>query len=143
MKNFVQLALLGLLVMSALFSADLFASVGTGGGLPYEGPLANIRNSFTGPIAFTLSILGLIVCGASLIFGGDMNGFVRGFFIVVLVISLLVAAQNILATLFGRGALMVQQQQHVPDAAFSAVIMLVLIGLFTYSRDKKAVTTHQ
>lgn len=142
MKHLVQLALLGLLVMSALFSADLFASVGTGGGLPYEGPLANIRNSFTGPIAFTLSILGLIVCGASLIFGGDMNGFVRGFFIVVLVISLLVAAQNILATLFGRGALMVQQQ-HVPDAAFSAVIMLVLIGLFAYSRDKKAVTTHQ
>lgn len=143
MKNLVQLALLGLLVVSALFSADLFASVGTGGGLPYESPLASIRNSFTGPIAFTLSILGLIVCGASLIFGGDMNGFVRGFFIVVLVISLLVASQNILATLFGRGALMIQQQPHTPDAAFSAVVMLIAIGLFTYSREKQAAFTRQ
>jgi len=143
MKNFVQLALLGLLVISALFSADLYASVGTGGGLPYEGPLASIRNSFTGPIAFTLSILGLIVCGASLIFGGDMNGFVRGFFIVVLVISLLVASQNILATLFGRGALMIQQQQHLADSAFSALLMLIAIGVFAYSRDKKAVITVQ
>ena len=81
-----------------------FASEGTGGSLPYESWLTNLRNSATGPVAFSLSLLGLVVAGGTLIFGGDLNGFFRTFIFVVLVMALLVGAQNVMATFFGRGA---------------------------------------
>jgi type IV secretion system protein VirB2 len=80
------------------------ASVGTGGGLPYETWLVSLQNSATGPVAFTLSIIGLVVAGGVLIFGGDLNGFFRTLIFIVLVMALLVGAQNIMSTLFARGA---------------------------------------
>lgn len=124
MRNYYLL--LVLVAVAALFSFDVLASVGTGGGLPYETPLTSIRNSVTGPIAFTFSIAGLVVVGATLIFGGDLNGFVRGLILVVLVISLLVAAQNILANLFGRGALAAPQAS-ASDATTLTVVALVSV----------------
>ena len=80
------------------------ASVGTGGGLPYETWLTSLQNSVTGPVAFTLSIIGIVVAGGVLIFGGDLNGFFRTLIFIVLVMALLVGAQNIMSTLFGKGA---------------------------------------
>jgi type IV secretory pathway VirB2 component (pilin) len=81
------------------------ASVGAGGGLPYEGWLAALRNSVTGPVAFTVALFGIIGAGATLIFqGGEMNSFLRTIIYVVLVMAFLVSAQNILGTLFGHGA---------------------------------------
>jgi type IV secretion system protein TrbC len=80
------------------------ASVGTGGGLPYETWLTSLQNSVTGPVAFTLSIIGIVVAGGVLIFGGDLNGFFRTLIFIVLVMALLVGAQNIMSTLFARGA---------------------------------------
>ena len=47
------------------------ASVGGGGGLPYESWLVNLRNSGTGPVAFTLSIIGIVVAGG---IAGDESG---------------------------------------------------------------------
>lgn len=81
-----------------------FASEGTGGSLPYEGWLTNLRNSVTGPVAFALSIIGIVVAGGVLIFGGDLNGFFRSLIFLVLVMALLVGAQNVMSTFFGRGA---------------------------------------
>jgi type IV secretory pathway VirB2 component (pilin) len=43
------------------------AAVGAGGALPYETWLVNLRNSVTGPVAFTLSIVGIVVAGGILI----------------------------------------------------------------------------
>jgi type IV secretory pathway VirB2 component (pilin) len=80
------------------------ASEGTGGGLPYESWLTNLRNSVTGPVAFALSIIGIVIAGGVLIFGGDLNGFFRTLIFVVLVMALLVGAQNMMSTFFGRGA---------------------------------------
>jgi small-conductance mechanosensitive channel len=45
-----------------------------------------------------------VVCGAMLIWGGEINEFVRRFIMVILVVALLVFASNILSTLFGVGA---------------------------------------
>lgn len=81
-----------------------FASEGTGGSLPYEPWLASLRNSVTGPVAFALSIIGIVVAGGVLIFGGDLNGFFRSLIFLVLVMALLVGAQNVMGTFFGRGA---------------------------------------
>ena len=73
-----------LMVLFLLSPQHAFASEGTGGSLPYESWLTNLRNSVTGPVAFALSIIGIVIAGGVLIFGGDLNGFFR--------------------TLFGRGA---------------------------------------
>ena len=42
--------------------------------------------------------------GIPLIFGGDLNGFFRTLIFLVLVMALLVGAQNVMSTFFGRGA---------------------------------------
>ncbi len=76
------------------------ASVGGGGGLPYESWLVNLRNSVTGPVAFTLSIIGIVVAGGILIFGGELNAFFRTLIFIVLVMALLIGAQNIMTNLF-------------------------------------------
>jgi type IV secretion system protein VirB2 len=63
-----------------------------------------LQNSVTGPVAFSLSLIGIVVAGGVLIFGGDLNGFFRTLIFIVLVMALLVGAQNIMSTLFGKGA---------------------------------------
>lgn len=98
------LGLLALLAFFLLAPQTAFASEGTGGSLPYEGWLTNLRNSVTGPVAFTLSLIGIVVAGGILIFGGELNGFFRTLIFIVLVMALLVGAQNMMSTFFGRGA---------------------------------------
>jgi type IV secretory pathway VirB2 component (pilin) len=95
------LLLLGLMV---LWPQHALASEGGGGQLPYESWLTNLRNSVTGPVAFTLSIVGIVIAGGVLIFGGDLNGFFRTLFFLVLVMALLIGAQNMMSGLFGQGA---------------------------------------
>lgn len=93
-----------LLVLFLLAPQHAFASEGTGGSLPYESWLTNLRNSVTGPVAFTLSIIGIVIAGGILIFGGELNGFFRTLIFIVLVMAFLVGAQNMMGTFFGRGA---------------------------------------
>lgn len=83
-----------------LFANNALAAVGAGGALPYESWLVNLRNSVTGPVAFTLSIVGIVVAGGILIFGGELNAFFRTLIFIVLVMALLVGANNIMTNLF-------------------------------------------
>ncbi|PWF55369.1 conjugal transfer system pilin TrbC [Massilia glaciei] len=93
------------LVVACLFlNPQATAATGTGGGLPYEDWLTSLRNSVTGPVAFTLSLVGIVVAGGVLIFGGDLNGFFRTLVFLVLLMAFLVGAQNMMSTVFGRGA---------------------------------------
>lgn len=98
------IGLVALLAFFMLAPQHAFASEGTGGSLPYESWLTNLRNSVTGPVAFALSIIGIVVAGGILIFGGELNGFFRTLIFIVLVMALLVGAQNMMGTFFGRGA---------------------------------------
>ena len=103
--NFATLEKAAILLILWIILPDIAtASVGTGGGLPYETWLTSLQNSVTGPVAFSLSIIGIVVAGGVLIFGGDLNGFFRTLIFIVLVMALLVGAQNIMSTLFARGA---------------------------------------
>lgn len=86
------------------------ASVGSGGGLPYESWLVNLRNSVTGPVAFTLAIVGIVVAGGILIQGGELNAFFRSLIFIVLVMGLLVGGQNLMTNLFG-GAVITPPEQ--------------------------------
>jgi type IV secretory pathway VirB2 component (pilin) len=93
------------LVFACIFLLpQAMAATGTGGSLPYEDWLTALRNSVTGPVAFTLSIIGIVIAGGVLIFGGDLNGFFRTLMFLVLVMAFLVGAQNMMGTFFGRGA---------------------------------------
>ncbi len=72
--------------------------------LPYESWLEALRKSVTGPVAFALAMIGIVVAGGVLIFGGDLNGFFRSIIFVVLVMALLVGSQNLLTNFFGGSA---------------------------------------
>jgi type IV secretory pathway VirB2 component (pilin) len=108
-------AMTALLLGALLLAPHLaMASEGTGGSLPYESWLTSLRNSVTGPVAFALSIIGIVIAGGVLIFGGDLNAFFRTLVFIVLVMALLVGAQNMMGTLFGRGAEIADAGHTVP-----------------------------
>jgi type IV secretion system protein VirB2 len=83
---------------------DVYAAGTAGGGLPYESALTRLRSSVTGPVAFTLSLIGIVGAAGALIFGGELTGFLRMMVFLVLLIAILVGAQNVLTTLFAAGA---------------------------------------
>jgi type IV secretory pathway VirB2 component (pilin) len=94
-----------LMVGATLVLAPLTAHAATGGGgLPWEAPLTTLSNSITGPVAYGISIIGLVAAGGVLIFaGGELNHFTRTVVLIVLVISLIIAAKNTMSA-FGWGA---------------------------------------
>ncbi|NML17006.1 TrbC/VirB2 family protein [Azohydromonas caseinilytica] len=98
--------LVALLLLSAiaLIPQHAHAAAGGGGGMPWEGPFDQLRASVTGPFAYVMSLLGIVIGACVLIFGSDLNGFFRFIVLIILIISVLIAAQNWLAGTFGRGA---------------------------------------
>lgn len=100
----LYLCLTAVLVVILLSPETAWASATGGGGLPYETWLTKLSDSATGPVAFTLAIVGIVVAGGVLIFGGELNAFFRTLIFIVLVMALLVGAQNIMSNLFERGA---------------------------------------
>lgn len=109
--------LIALLTMIMLAPSEAQGAVGTGGALPYENWLGNLRASVTGPVAFAVAIIGIVVAGAVLIFGGELNGFFRTLIFIVLVMALIVGAQNMMSTFFGRGAVIASPEQAQTEQA--------------------------
>jgi type IV secretory pathway VirB2 component (pilin) len=79
-------------------------AAGAGGITEWETPLQKVMQSITGPVAFSISAIGVVVAGAMLIWGGEINEFGRRIIMLVLVIAVIVTAVNLLSTLFGVGA---------------------------------------
>ncbi|HAT1941939.1 TrbC/VirB2 family protein [Legionella pneumophila] len=102
--NYRSLWMMGAIVLLLLFITDPASASSAGGGLPFDSYLTKIQKSITGPFAFTAAIIGLVGAGATLIFGGEMNGFLRTLLFIVLVLSFLVAAQNTMTAITGKGA---------------------------------------
>jgi type IV secretion system protein TrbC len=98
--SLLSFSLFNLVSIILLVPETAFAAIGGGGNLPYEPWLVTLRNSVTGPVAFTLAIIGIVVAGGILIFGGELNAFFRSLIFIVLVMALLIGAQNIMTTLF-------------------------------------------
>jgi type IV secretion system protein TrbC len=99
-------------VLSAiLFAAPMFLlSVGAamassgGGGLPWEGPLQQIQESITGPVAGYIALAAVAIAGGMLIFGGELNDFARRLMYVVLVAGILLGATQIVGLFGATGA---------------------------------------
>jgi type IV secretion system protein VirB2 len=89
----------------ALVVPGIAHAAGAGGGnMPWDTPLTNLLNDLTGPVAFTLSLLAIFVCGTTLIFGGEMAHFVRGLVVAVMVAALLTSIVNVASALGIAGA---------------------------------------
>lgn len=100
-----------ILLMLALMtlSGSVLAAGGGGGGgggaaLPWEGGLTAIVASFTGPVAYAVSVLGIIIGIGILIFGNDLNAFGRTIVFLILAASVIVTAANTLTIFTGVGA---------------------------------------
>ena len=98
------LLLIGFTLLLLLLTHPAIAANASGGGLPFDSWFTKIKSSITGPFAFTAAIVGLVGAGAGMIFGGDLNGFLRTLITIVLIMSFLVAAQNTLTAITGSGA---------------------------------------
>ena len=99
-------ALLARIVLAFAVGATLnlpaFAS--SGGSLPWEGPLQQIQQSITGPVAGFIALAAVAVAGGMLIFGGELNDFARRLMYVVLVAGILLGATQIVALFGATGA---------------------------------------
>ncbi|EHL84366.1 TPA: TrbC/VirB2 family protein [Klebsiella variicola] len=100
--------LMAALVVALLFGAEpahaANASEGGGSGLPWEGPIAKLVQSISGPVAFGIALLGIIACGATLIWGGEISEFTRRIIYVILVVCIIVFAKNLLTGTMFSGA---------------------------------------
>ena len=96
--------LLLLIGFTFAFASYAHASAAAGGGLPYEAWLTKLQESLTGPVAFSVSLIGIVGAGGVLIFGGELNAFLRTLVFIVLVMALLVGANTMMSGLFGTGA---------------------------------------
>ena len=97
-----------------MIASHAHAASGAGGGLPYEDWLTRIRQSITGPVAFGISVIAIVAAGAMLIFGGDMNGFMKTLVFIVLVLAFGIAAQNTLSAITGTGAVIASLPTPLP-----------------------------
>ena len=82
--------------------------------------LESVRASATGPVAYAFGLIGIVVAGGVLIFGGDLNGFFRSMLVVVLVMALLVTANTVMVDLFGTSAEIAAAPFAVPCMAGAA-----------------------
>ena len=105
MKLMKYFLLITIALAAASWAPDVFAST-SGGGMPYETGLGKLRDSITGPTAFIISIIAIVIAGLSLIFGCDFNAFAKTMVYIVLIVGIVVGANNVFSYLFGFGALM-------------------------------------
>ena len=80
------------------------AVASSGGSLPWEGPLQQIQESITGPVAGAIALAAVAIAGGMLIFGGELNDFARRLVYVVLVAGILLGATNIVGLFGATGA---------------------------------------
>ncbi len=84
-----------------------------GGGLPWEGPLEQIQESITGPVAGYIALAAVAIAGGMLIFGGELNDFARRLMYVVLVAGILLGATQIVGLFGATGATIGPLQAHI------------------------------
>lgn len=88
-----------------------------GGGLPWEGPLQQIQQSITGPVAGFIALAAVAVAGGMLIFGGELNDFARRLMYVVLVAGILLGATQIVGLFGASGASIGVAELTIPAGA--------------------------
>ena len=91
-------------LMAAICLSASTAIAGSRGSLPWEGPLEQIQQSITGPVAGYIALAAVAIAGGMLIFGGELNDFARRLMYVVLVAGILLGATTIVGLFGATGA---------------------------------------
>ncbi|PRD43718.1 conjugal transfer protein TrbC [Phyllobacterium phragmitis] len=104
-----------LIAVSFIVLASQPALAGGGGGLPWEGPLQQIQQSITGPVAGFIALAAVAVAGGMLIFGGELNDFARRLMYVVLVAGILLGATQIVGLFGASGASVGNIESTIPS----------------------------
>ncbi len=88
-------------VLLSMFAGASQAAESSGNALPYEDWLRTLQQSLTGPVAFSVAMIGIVSCGATLIFaGGEIGRFMRALIYVVLVMTMLIGANSLMSRFF-------------------------------------------
>lgn len=93
-----------LIAAPSLFASASPVLASSGGNLPWEGPLQQIQQSITGPVAGYIALAAVAIAGGMLIFGGELNDFARRLMYVVLVAGILLGATTIVGLFGATGA---------------------------------------
>jgi len=107
-----------LTIVAVFLASPALAS--SGGSLPWEGPLEQIQQSITGPVAGYIALAAVAIAGGMLIFGGELNDFARRLMYVVLVAGILLGATTIVGLFGATGASIgtpLEEQLAAPMAA--------------------------
>jgi type IV secretion system protein TrbC len=91
-KRFTALALAALILAAPAFAA--------GSGMPWEGPLEQIVDSITGPVARAAAVIAIVVAGIAIIFS-EGGGGIRKLAMVGLGIAIMFAAVSFFLGFFG------------------------------------------
>ena len=109
-KVLYKLSILLLLIIIAMVFLGLdpaHASTGgsgsSGESMPWEGPLTAMAASFKGPVAFSIALIGMVICGGMLVFGGELGDFARRAIMLMLAISIMSLGTSLLTSMFGLG----------------------------------------
>jgi type IV secretion system protein TrbC len=103
-RNWLPCLVLALVIAVSFYPIAAHAAT-AGGNLPWDTPLTTLRNDITGPVAFTISLLTIVASGAALVFGGEINEFVRRIIMLVLVSAFIVGVTNLASALGITGAI--------------------------------------
>lgn len=112
-----------------LLGALLVASPGVwaqqqAGNLPWEMPLQTLISSLTGPVAFAIAVVGILACGAGLVFGGEMTELLRRLLQVGIAVCLIVFAVQVLNNWIGFGVEIASMQVVGQHALFGGGLRL-------------------
>lgn len=91
----------------------------SGGSLPWEGPLEQIQESITGPVAGYIALAAVAIAGGMLIFGGELNDFARRLVYVVLVAGILLGATTIVGLFGATGASVGMPEDFTATSSFA------------------------
>ncbi|MCL5237730.1 MAG: TrbC/VirB2 family protein [Nitrospirae bacterium] len=85
-------------ILLAIFSAS--SAFAAGSGMPWEGPLQQILNSISGPVAKIIGAIAIIATGLALAFGEGGGGF-RKLLMIVFGLSIAFTATSFFLGFFG------------------------------------------
>ncbi|MGB7298138.1 MAG: TrbC/VirB2 family protein [Burkholderiaceae bacterium] len=79
---------------------------GGGAGMPWDAPMLAFQQSITGPWAAAIALIAVVIAGAVLIFGGELNAFARTLIFIILVIAIIVGAAAFIGIFGAAGAVL-------------------------------------
>ena len=86
--------------VAALFFALASPAYASGSGMPWEGPLEQILDSMTGPVARAAAVIAIVVAGIGIMFSEGGSG-IRKLMFVGLGIAIMFAAVSFFLDFFG------------------------------------------